>query len=198
MTRTRLIIFGVALAAGLAAAYLSLRSPREAPVAAAEPPKIAAEEVLVASGDLVVGTRIGARDVKWLAWPTDVISSGMILRKNDPDFVAQSTGAVVRDSFVANEPIRKKKLIRCGTRVPDRERYLSDQVASPRHFAQLKRASRNDLPNFWTSSWSPQQRRHNHDHDERDQQRGHSPVSSRPITPLYPTTSAARIAASLR
>jgi pilus assembly protein CpaB len=115
VTRTRLIIFGVALAAGLAAAYLSLSSPREAPVAAAEPPKIAAEEVLVASGDLVVGTRIGARDVKWLAWPTDGISSGMILRKNDPDFVAQSTGAVVRDSFVANEPIRKEKLIKADS-----------------------------------------------------------------------------------
>jgi pilus assembly protein CpaB len=118
MKRTRLFIVGVALAAGLAAAYLSQSSPREAsppPVVAAEPPKIAAEEVLVAAGDLSVGTRIGTRDVRWLAWPTDGISSGMILRKSEPDFVAQSAGAVVRDSFVANEPIRKEKLIKADS-----------------------------------------------------------------------------------
>jgi pilus assembly protein CpaB len=115
MKGTRLIIVGVALAAGLAAAYLSSSTPRETsppPLAAAEPPMIAAEEVLVAASALSVGTRISARDVRWLAWPTDGVTSGMILRKSNPDFIVQSAGAVVRDGFVANEPIRKEKLIK--------------------------------------------------------------------------------------
>jgi len=117
MKRTRLIIVGVALAAGLAAAYLSsaAREPGAVPVAVAEPVKIAADEVLVAARDLPLGARISASDVKWLAWPTNGLGSGMILRKNAPDVIAASVGAVVRDSFVVNEPIRKEKLIKANS-----------------------------------------------------------------------------------
>ena len=117
MKRTRLIIIGVALAAGLTAAYLSngAHDPAPVPVAVAEPIKIAAEDVLVAARDLPLGARISPSDVKWLAWPTDGLGSGMIMRKNMPDFTAMSAGAVVRDSFVANEPIRKEKLIKADS-----------------------------------------------------------------------------------
>jgi pilus assembly protein CpaB len=117
MKRSRLIIVGVALAAGLTAAYLSsgMHEPSPVPVAVAEPVKIAAEEVLVAARDLPLGSRINVGDVKWLAWPIDGVGPGMVLRKNTPDFVAASTGAVVRDSFVANEPIRKEKLIKADS-----------------------------------------------------------------------------------
>jgi pilus assembly protein CpaB len=117
MKKTRLIIIGVALLAGLTAAYLSsgMHEPGPMPVAVAEPVKVAAEEVLVAARDLPLGARIGASDVKWIAWPTDGLGSGMVLRKSMPDFVAASAGAMVRDSFVANEPIRKEKLIKADS-----------------------------------------------------------------------------------
>jgi pilus assembly protein CpaB len=107
----------VALVAGLAAAHLSngLREPSAAPVAAGDPEKIAADEVLVAARDLPIGVRINASDVKWLAWPRDGLGSGMILRKNTPDIMSASAGAVVRDSFMANEPIRKDKLIKADS-----------------------------------------------------------------------------------
>jgi pilus assembly protein CpaB len=118
MKRTRLIIIGVALTAGLAAAYLSsgVNAPSPPPVAAAAvPEKIAADEVLVAARDLPLGSRITPQDLKWLPWPSDGLGSGLILKKSAPDFIAASAGAVVRDSFVVNEPIRKEKLIKADS-----------------------------------------------------------------------------------
>src|SRR6516162_6666959 len=114
MKRTRLIIVGVALAAGLTAAYLSSGThvPAPAPVIAAVPEKIAADEVLVAARDLPVGSRLGPQDLKWLAWPAEGLGSGLILRKSEPNLIAASVGAVVREGFVVNEPVRKEKLIK--------------------------------------------------------------------------------------
>jgi pilus assembly protein CpaB len=117
MKTSRLVIIGVALAAGLTAAYLSsgLREPSPAPPTPAEPEKVAAAEVLVAATDLPLGMRISAHDVKWLSWPTEGLGSGMILRKDTPDVLAASAGSLVRESFVAGEPIRKEKLIKADS-----------------------------------------------------------------------------------
>jgi pilus assembly protein CpaB len=118
MRRTRLIIIGVALASGLAAAYLSngtSHMPSPAPVIAAVPEKVAAEQVLVAARDLSVGSRIGAADLKWLPWPSDGIGSGLIVKSSTPEFINASAGSVVRESFVVNEPIRKEKLIKADS-----------------------------------------------------------------------------------
>jgi pilus assembly protein CpaB len=115
--RTRLIIIGVALTAGLAAAYLSngMQTPMPPPVAAAIPEKIAADEVLVAARDLAVGARITARDLKWLSWPADGVSTGMIIRRSAPDSITASVGSVVREALIVNEPLRKEKLIKADS-----------------------------------------------------------------------------------
>lgn len=117
MKTARIAIIGVALAAGLAAAYLSsnMRDPGPAPQVVVEPAKVAATEVLVAATDLPLGMRIGAPDLKWLSWPSDGLGSGMILRKDVPDYITTKAGALVRESFVANEPIRKEKLIKANS-----------------------------------------------------------------------------------
>ena len=114
MKPARLAIIGVALAAGLVAAYLSSGGREEAPApqVALEPQKVAANEVLVASADLPLGAKIGAADLKWLPWPADGISPGLIVKKDNPDAINQSVGSTVRESFVANEPVRKEKLIK--------------------------------------------------------------------------------------
>jgi pilus assembly protein CpaB len=114
MKPTRIAIIGVALAAGLAAAFLSSgrREPVPVPQAAAEPEKIAASEVLVAATDVPLGTKLSTASLKWLPWPADGLSKGMILKKDAPDAVAQTAGSIVRETFVANEPISKEKLIR--------------------------------------------------------------------------------------
>ncbi|SEC45417.1 pilus assembly protein CpaB [Rhizobiales bacterium GAS191] len=113
MKPARLAIIGVALAAGLAAAYLSsgMREPApQPPQAAVEPEKVAASEVLVAATDLPLGMKVGAADLKWLRWPADGVGAGMILKKDAPDAIAQNAGSIVREAFVANEPLRKEKL----------------------------------------------------------------------------------------
>jgi pilus assembly protein CpaB len=113
MKPARVAIIGVAAAAGLAAAYLAStgREPA-APLAAPEPERIAASEVLVAAADVPLGTKLGASNLKWLAWPADGVSPGMILKKDAPDAIAQNAGSLARETFVANEPVSKDKLIK--------------------------------------------------------------------------------------
>jgi pilus assembly protein CpaB len=113
MKPARIAIIGVALAAGLAAAYLA-KSNRAAPPPqmAATPEKVPAKEVLVAAVDLAIGAKIGGADLKWLPWPADGVGATMIVRKDNPDAISQFTNSIVRDSFVANEPISKDKLIK--------------------------------------------------------------------------------------
>jgi pilus assembly protein CpaB len=114
MKPARIAIIGVAVVAGLAAAYLSSgrREPAPSPQVAIEPEKIAASEVLVAATDVPLGTKLGASNLKWLTWPAEGISPGMILKKDAPDAIAQNAGAIVRETFVANEPVSKDKLIK--------------------------------------------------------------------------------------
>jgi pilus assembly protein CpaB len=114
MKPIRIAVIGVALAAGLAAAYLSsgLRDQAPVPLAALEPEKVAATEVLVAAVDLPLGMKVGAPDLKWLRWPADGLGNGMILRKDAPDAIAQNAGSIIRETMAANEPIRKTKLIK--------------------------------------------------------------------------------------
>ena len=116
MKPARIAIIGVALAAGLGAAYLSSgggrEAPAQAPQVAPEPEKVAASEVLVAATDLPLGMKVGPADLKWLRWPADGLGPNMILKKNAPDAIAQNAGSIVREPFVANEPVRKEKLIK--------------------------------------------------------------------------------------
>ncbi len=114
MKPARIAIIGVALAAGSAAAYLASGSREPAPMqqAAAPVDKVASTEVLVAATDLPLGMKINPADLRWLSWPSDGLGNGMILRKDTPDAIAQTAGATVRESFFANEPIRKEKLVK--------------------------------------------------------------------------------------
>ncbi|SDR12739.1 pilus assembly protein CpaB [Rhizobiales bacterium GAS191] len=117
MKRARIAIIAVALTAGMAAAYLSSSKPQPLPAAqlAAEPVKVPATEVLVAATDLALGAKLGAGNLKWLPWPVDGLAKGMIRKGDNPDAIAENAGSIVRDGFVANEPIRKEKLAKTDT-----------------------------------------------------------------------------------
>ena len=113
MKPARIAIIGVAAVAGLAAAYLANGGRESAsPPAAPEPEKIAASEVLVAASDLALGTKLGAANLKWLPWPADGVAPTMILKKDAPEAIAQNSGSLARETFVANEPVTKDKLIK--------------------------------------------------------------------------------------
>jgi len=115
MKAARIVILGVALAAGGAAAYLvSSNEPAPAPVAG-PPVQLDVAEVLVAAGDIGIGQGLSPQAVRWQIWPADAATSGNYIRKSGrPDAIQQISGSITRVAFSAGEPIRDDKLIKAN------------------------------------------------------------------------------------
>jgi pilus assembly protein CpaB len=112
MKPARLIVLGVALAAGGVAAYLASgsRAP-EAPKGPPPPPPLATVEVLVAKSNLDTGQIVGATDVGWQTWPAASAGSSFIRKPDRPDAIKDFVGAIVRTPVMAGEPIRDSKVV---------------------------------------------------------------------------------------
>src|SRR4051812_2715845 len=112
MKAARILILGVALAAGGVAAYLV--TSEEPPPAA--PPPVAAvptDEVLVAAGDIGIDQAVSAQTLRWQAWPASATASpNFILKKQRPNGMEQLVGSIARTPFANGEPIREDKLIK--------------------------------------------------------------------------------------
>lgn len=112
MKAARLVVLGVAVAAGGLAALLAGRSG-EKPAPAPEPVvQFETVDVLVANQDLNAGSTLKSDDMRWQMWPA--ASAGpSVIRKNDrPNAIEQLTGYVVRASFTAGEPIQESRLVK--------------------------------------------------------------------------------------
>src|ERR1700758_532954 len=110
--KSRMPIIAIPLVSGLTAAYLSSwREAVPAPRPIVETQIVPAAEVLVAATDLRLGTKLSEGQLKWLPWPADGLGSGMIVRDKTPNGLTQTVGAIVRETFVTNEPINKDKLV---------------------------------------------------------------------------------------
>jgi pilus assembly protein CpaB len=107
MKAARLVVLGVAVAAGGIAAYLAASNKQAAPPPP-PPPQAALEtvEVLVAKSDLTRGQVIGASDIGWQTWPAAAANSSFIKKSDQPDAISQFAGAIVRVGMVAGDPIR--------------------------------------------------------------------------------------------
>jgi pilus assembly protein CpaB len=111
MKAARVVVLGVALAAGGIAAILA-SGHREAPQpAAAPPPPMATVEILVAKNDLARGQTIAAGDVGWQTWPADSANPNFIKKAERPDAADQFVGAIVRETIVSGEPIREPAVV---------------------------------------------------------------------------------------
>lgn len=113
MKAARLVVLGVALAAGLGAAYLMMgtKPPEQVRVVVAAPP-IARDAVLVAVHDLAFGTVIASDDVRWQSWPKDQVPMGVIQQSMQPAGIHDVVGAIVRSNFLTGEPLRSERLVR--------------------------------------------------------------------------------------
>jgi pilus assembly protein CpaB len=113
MKPARLAVLGIALVAGLGAVWMMQGDPppppAPAPVAA---PSIPVVDVLVAAADLPMGQTVKAQDLRWQAWPQDSAGLGVLRRSEAPDGLEQTAGSIVRQAFLAGEPIRREKLIK--------------------------------------------------------------------------------------
>jgi len=104
MKPARLVVLGIAVAAGGVAAYLASHGhnpePTPAPVAPLE-----TVDVLVAKTDLNRGRVIEANDIGWQTWPKASANGNFITKPGRPDAVSQFTGAIVRVPVAAGQPI---------------------------------------------------------------------------------------------
>src|ERR1043165_848702 len=115
MKAARILVLGVALAAGGAAAYLV--SGDDAPKPEAPAPvvqQVPTVDVLIAKADSGRGTAVTAQDLVWQAWPEATTGDGYIPRKVKPNAPEELVGAITRAPFTAGEPIREGKLIRAN------------------------------------------------------------------------------------
>src|SRR4029077_11446309 len=109
--KSRMPIIAIALVSGLTAAYLSSwREAVPAPRPVVETEIVPAAEVLVAATDLRLGTKLSEGQLKWLPWPADGLGSGMIVRGKTPNGLTQTVGALGRDTFGPEQPIKKDNI----------------------------------------------------------------------------------------
>jgi pilus assembly protein CpaB len=114
MKAARIVVLGVAIAAGGLAAMLAGGDP-EPPkqTTAADPaPKLDTTDILVAKSDIALGSVVAAGDLAWQSWPASANAGNFISRKAQPDALEQMAGSIARAPFVAGEPIRESKLVK--------------------------------------------------------------------------------------
>ena len=111
----RVLVLVIALVAGGIAAYLALNlgpGSAPAPTVVELAPQIQSQDVLVAAADIGQGEKLTPENLRWQRWPDDAMNGNYIQKQTRPDAVEQLQNSVVRNQFVAGEPIREVKLAR--------------------------------------------------------------------------------------
>jgi pilus assembly protein CpaB len=115
MKAARILVLGVALAAGGAAAFLVGSDEEKKPDVVATPVvQFPTTDVLIAKSDIGMGTAIAGQDLQWQAWPSATTGDSYITKKDKPNAIDELNGAITRAPFTAGEPIREAKLIRAN------------------------------------------------------------------------------------
>jgi pilus assembly protein CpaB len=113
MKAARILVLGVALAAGGAAAFLVSRDDEPKPVPVAPPVvQLPTVDVLIAKADIGMGTAVSGQDLQWQAWPAATTGGTYITKSDRPNAIEELAGAITRAPFTAGEPIRDNKLIK--------------------------------------------------------------------------------------
>jgi pilus assembly protein CpaB len=108
MNRARVLVLGFAAVAALAAIFLVkglLGGGADKVKAMLPPPKPNMREVLVAAAVLPAGKPLFPADVKWQQWPRNAVDAGFITHDATPDLVSALRGTVVREPFLAGQPL---------------------------------------------------------------------------------------------
>jgi pilus assembly protein CpaB len=112
MKAARLVVLGIAVAAGGLAAILAGSYQSAPPPPPPSVVQVPTTDVLVAKKDLALGTALSAQDTEWLTWPDTAAQNPAYIRKTErPDAPQQLVGAIVRVPMAQGEPVRENKLI---------------------------------------------------------------------------------------
>jgi pilus assembly protein CpaB len=114
MKAARLVVLGIALVAGGAAAFLVSSDSEPQQVVAPAPPSLATVDVLIAKGDINMGAAVGVQDLNWQQWPAATTGATYVLKKDRPNAIDELSGSIARAPFTAGEPIREAKLIKAN------------------------------------------------------------------------------------
>jgi pilus assembly protein CpaB len=105
MKAARLVVLGIAIAAGGVAALLAGKGHE--PEAPPPPPALAIEtvDVLIAKTDLSRGQVLEPSQIGWQAWPTAAANGNFVKKGDRPDAINHFTGAIVRVPVASGQPI---------------------------------------------------------------------------------------------
>jgi pilus assembly protein CpaB len=111
MKAARIVVLGIAVAAGGLAAVLAGRSDQAPPP---PPPVVQIEtvQVLVAKNDIGMGTALSNQDLQWQTWPATAANPAFIRKNEHPEAIEQYAGSIVRVPMAAGEPVRDNKIIK--------------------------------------------------------------------------------------
>ena len=107
MKAARLVVLGVAIAAGGVAAYLASHGRQASAPEPAKAPAVTLDttDVLVAKTDLGRGNVIAANEIGWQVWPKASANGNFITKASRPNAIGQFTDAIVRVPLAAGQPI---------------------------------------------------------------------------------------------
>lgn len=114
MKPARLIILSVALLAAGAAAFLAMKLTGRERVVQMQAETVIQKEpsinVLVASANLPVGSRLTAESMRWSGFPEGSVVEGFITEQARPEAMTELKDAIIRMPIFEGEPIRAEKI----------------------------------------------------------------------------------------
>lgn len=116
----RILLFLLAIASGLGAAWLILMQPDPEPEPALAPDPEPAEavtmhDVLVFARDIPVDTAIMPEDLRWQSWPEEALQDTFILRNDRPEAPEELERRVARSDLHSGDPVREGRLRSVGS-----------------------------------------------------------------------------------
>ena len=76
--------------------------------------KVKYVDVLVATTNMSLGSRVSDQSVKWKQWPAEALSPALISNDLRPQAIEELKGAIVRSPILEGEPISEGKLVKAG------------------------------------------------------------------------------------
>jgi pilus assembly protein CpaB len=112
MSRSRVIVLGLAIGSAVMAAYLAKGFVGQKPdKEVVEINKIQTVDVLVAAKEVPMGQKLAGGAISWQSWPEKMVSPAMITRAAEPDAQEKYEAARARVAIFESEPILMKKLV---------------------------------------------------------------------------------------
>jgi len=114
MKAARIVMLGVAVAAGGLAALMAGRQSEVQPPTPEPVAKLDTTEILVARADIGLGQSVSVSDIQWQTWPVAAAGPYFIRKSDKPNAIEEFSGSIARAPMVAGEPIREAKLIKAN------------------------------------------------------------------------------------